>query len=483
MLARDSFFLARLANGGVVGPGQADLSRVSEMFRPVAESLLAVPPERRQRVWDDFLVGRLRPIPIIEVAPQKKPPATANYQVLDEPASAHMPTRHTENAADSERRVRLTCAVNLEAREVEWLWAGRVPLGMITMFAGDPKLGKSYVTLAMAAAISRGLPLPMSDVPSRPGSTILMSAEDDPARTIVPRLTAAGADLTKIHILESVIVANGSETLPSLRADVDTITAAAARLGDCRLIAIDPVSAYLKGVDDNRNALLRGVLTPLKTLAERLGAAVVLVSHLTKGTSANGKHRVLGSIAYVGACRANHLFIADPRDLTGRRVLLLDNGGNVAPPAMPLAYMIEESARGARVAWIDETVPITVEDALRPQTASSLNGEQADERHECDGWLRTFLANGLKSSNEVFKAGNAAGFSKDQIRRSKYRIGAVARKEGFDKDAQWSWELPAPPSKKPSSFEDCTKIANIADSAGDQPLLPSCNLRVGQPSK
>ncbi len=87
-----------------------------------------------------------------------------------------------------------------------------------------------------------------------------MSAEDDPARTIVPRLTAAGADLAKIHILESVILANGSETLPSLRADIDAITAAAARLGDCRLIVIDPVSAYLKGVDDNRNAVLRGAL-------------------------------------------------------------------------------------------------------------------------------------------------------------------------------------------------------------------------------
>jgi len=154
---------------------------------------------------------------------------------------------------------------------------------MITMFAGDPKLGKSYVTLAMAAALSRGLPLPMGELPDRPGSTILMSAEDNPARTIVPRLTAAGADLAKVHLLESVILANGAETLPSLRADIDVITAVAAQLGDCRLIVIDPVSAYLKGVDDNRNAVLRGVLTPLYRLAERLGAAVVLVSHLRKG--------------------------------------------------------------------------------------------------------------------------------------------------------------------------------------------------------
>jgi hypothetical protein len=203
----------------------------------------------------------------------------------------------------------LTCAVNLEPREVDWLWSGRVPLGMLTLFAGDPNLGKSYVTLAMAAAVSRGLALPMSDLPNRAGSTILMNAEDDPSRTIKPRLTAAGADLAKIHFVESVILANGSETLPSLRADIDAIMAAAARLGDCRLIVIDPVSAYLKGVDDNRNAVLRGVLTP----------------------------------------------------------------------------------------W--------------------------------------------KSTIEVFKAGSAAGFSKDQIRRAKHRIGAVARREGFAGDGQWRWGL------------------------------------------
>ncbi len=98
-----------------------------------------------------------------------------------------------------------------------------------------------------------------------------MSAEDDPARTITPRLVAGGADLTKVHILESVIHANGSEALPSLRADIDAITAAAARLGDCRLIVIDPVSAYLEGVDDNRNAALRGVLTPLNSAGRAAG--------------------------------------------------------------------------------------------------------------------------------------------------------------------------------------------------------------------
>jgi len=313
---------------------------------------------------------------------------------------------------------------------------------MITMFAGDPKLGKSFVTLDMAAAVSRGRPLPMDDRPKTPASVILMSAEDDPARTIVPRLGAAGGDLARIHILESVFLANGAEAIPSLRADIDAITAAASGLGDCRLIVVDPVSAYLKGIDDNRNAVLRGALSPLKTLAERLGAAVVLVSHLTKGTSRNGKHRVLGSIAYVGACRANYLFVADPHDPTRRRVLIFDNGGNVAGLASTLAYTIGDSGSGPAIAWSDQPVAITIEQALRPEMVSVHRARQADERNECDDWLLTYLAEGARSPTDVFRDGKAAGFSWGQIRRAKSRIGVVARKAGFAKDARWAWAMP-----------------------------------------
>jgi hypothetical protein len=199
----------------------------------------------------------------------------------------------------------------------------------------------------------------------------------------------------------------------------------------------------LNGIDDHRTAALRGVLTPLKTLAERLGAAVVLVSHATKGGSGNRKHRVLGSIAYVGACRANHFFVADPHVPTGRRALMLDNGGNMSAPAPTLVYVIEDRGKGARVEWLEEPVAITIEEALRPKAPQALNGRQAGDRLECDAWLHAFLAGGVKPAAEVMNAGTAAGFSKDQIRRAKHRIGAVARRQGFGVDGGWFWKLGA----------------------------------------
>jgi hypothetical protein len=133
--------------------------------------------------------------------------------------------------------------------------------------------------------------------------------------------------------------------------------------------------------------------------------------------------------------------VADPHDPAGRRVLLLDNGGNVAPPAPSLAYVIEDRGGGATVEWSHEPVAITVEEALRPEAAPSHQGEQADERFECEDWLRTLLAERVMSTIDVFKAGHADGFSRDRIRRAKYRIGAVAKKEGFGGTGQWRWGL------------------------------------------
>jgi len=435
MFGSDAFLLARIASGE---PKESldghDLSRISPALLPLAGRLIVAGHLERRAIWDEFLTRGFERAPIPGATPEPEPTAEAVLEPIEpSPPASPPPAPATQHPvpAGSERGVRMTRALDVERREIDWLWAGRVPLGMMTMFAGDPKLGKSYVTLAMAAALSRGLPLPLSERPNRPGSTILMSAEDDAARTIVPRLITAGADLAKVHILESVVRANGDEAVPSLRADVDAITSAASRLGDCRLIVIDPVSAYLTGVDDNRNAVLRGVLTPLKRLAERLGAAVVLVSHLTKGASANGKHRVLGSIAYVGACRANYLFVTDPEDATGRRVLMLDNGGNVAPPAPTLAYVIEDRDEGPRVTWCDEPVPITVEHALRPPPRPLDEQEQAFLGRECDRWLIEMLSPGPVLYAEIVNIGREAGFTRDALRRAKDRVGVTSYRYGF----------------------------------------------------
>src|SRR5829696_4119780 len=110
----------------------------------------------------------------------------------------------------------------VEPEQVEWLWPGRLPLGKLAVLDGDPGLGKSAVTLDLAARISAGLELPDGQ-PCEPAGVVLLSAEDGLRDTIRPRLDAAGADSEKIVALSTVVEAKTGERVLSLTKDLATI--------------------------------------------------------------------------------------------------------------------------------------------------------------------------------------------------------------------------------------------------------------------
>jgi hypothetical protein len=340
-----------------------------------------------------------------------------------------------------EPKARMVSASEVAPEQMEWLWPDRIPLGMLTLFSGDPKLGKSLATLGLIAAVTRGGPLPGAGAgePARAprGSAILLSAEDDPARTIVPRLRAAGAELERVHILSTMVQPElqgfpgdpgadlvACERMPTVSADdLKIIERRAAALGDCRLIVFDPISAYLGGRADHRNADLRRLLAPLKDMAERLGAAVVLVTHHNKtgASGTNGKYRVLGSIAYVGICRANFLFLKDPDDPGGRRVLWLDNGGNLAPQQPAPAYVIRDDGAGPFCDWLPETIDLDADAALARAVKADKPGTSGKgaPRRDCEVWLRGYLTAGMRPATECERAALEAGFNRALLGRAR----------------------------------------------------------------
>ena len=87
---------------------------------------------------------------------------------------------------------------DVPVQRVAWLWGGRIPVGKITLIEGDPGLGKSTITLDVAARVSRGAPLEGDRKSSNRRACVMIGAEDDIADTLRPRLEAAGADLTRI---------------------------------------------------------------------------------------------------------------------------------------------------------------------------------------------------------------------------------------------------------------------------------------------
>ena len=86
---------------------------------------------------------------------------------------------------------------DVEPERVDWLWDGYLPLGKVVVLDGDPGVGKSTVSLDIAARISTGSPMP-DGIRRRKGTVLVLSAEDGLADTIRPRLDAAEADPARV---------------------------------------------------------------------------------------------------------------------------------------------------------------------------------------------------------------------------------------------------------------------------------------------
>ena len=127
-------------------------------------------------------------------------------------------------------RVVLTCMADVEPRPVRFLWPQRVPLGKVSLVAGDPGLGKSFITISISGIVSTGGGWPDDpDYRAEPGDVVLLSAEDDLADTIRPRLDAHGADVRRVHVLETGTPARRASHAPfNLQVDLPRLEAASA---------------------------------------------------------------------------------------------------------------------------------------------------------------------------------------------------------------------------------------------------------------
>jgi AAA domain len=207
-------------------------------------------------------------------------------------------------------------ASDLDMCGVEWLWPGRFALGKIGLIAGLPDMGKGQIACFIAAAVTAEIPFPCDEGNAPQGNVIWFNAEDDARDTIVPRLVAAGADLSRIHFVNGVRD-DGGDKMFSLVTNLSLLRKKIEEIGSVVLVVIDPVSAYLGvGKVDGRSATdVRGVLSPLKDMAEELHIAVIGIAHFNKKDDIKSALlRVSDSIAYVAAARHVYAVLDDPED-------------------------------------------------------------------------------------------------------------------------------------------------------------------------
>ncbi len=378
----------------------------------------------------------------------------------------------------TESDIAITCAADLRMEPVQWLWNGWLPRGMLALLAGAPGAGKSTLAMAFAATVSSGGRWP-DGTRCEPADVVIWSGEDDPKRTLAPRLAAAGADLRRCHFVESTRDAEGprpfdpATDMPRLARVLERIRPA--------LLVLDPIVSAVTG-DSHKNAEVRRGLAPVVELAEKLDAAVLGITHTNKNTSGREPwERVTGSLAFSAVARVVLFAVTnrntEENDLPPR--LLARVKSNIGPDFGGFGYDIAltEAAPGipaSRVEWLQ-----AVEGEARAIIAQAEKwNDPADgeggELEEAKRFLRDLLADGPMGAREVKADADGAGFAWRTIHRAADALGVERKREGFGKGGVWRWSLPCAPSIDAKSAIDAnTKSLAPMDIVGTYGQKPA----------
>lgn len=354
---------------------------------------------------------------------------------------------HDRPAAESgiTRQLVTVSMDTVAAKRIVPLWPGVLYAGKVTVVAGVPGDGKSLLSLDVAARLSAGSEWPCGNGRFTQGRVLLLTAEDDAADTIRPRLDVAGAVCRSVELVTGVskIEDNGQRVLDpvSLVMDLPHIEQKLMELAAVLLI-VDPLTSFA-GSDTNKTADMRELLDNLSQMAARTGVAVLVITHLNKRSDARkALQLVAGSHVITAAVRVALVTARDPNDQPRR--LLLPIKLNIDRDAGGFAFRIEAERHAVgeipRVEWERERVTdLTADEALIDSTPRA---QAAVEKSvEVQDWARELLRSGPVAAKSVWKQAGERGFSERRVRNAMRAIKAVCELMGYQ--GEWHWRLPS----------------------------------------
>lgn len=321
-------------------------------------------------------------------------------------------------------------------RSVDWLWEDKIARGRITLIAGDPGIGKSWLSLDIASRVSNGTPWPDGKTCEK-GRVILLNCEDDFADTVRPRLDLLGADIKNIYELEGIQEEEGVSQVSF--EDVDMFESVIDSYMPS-LIIVDPVSAYFgQGTDNYRDTAVRNALRPLAEMIMESGVALLLVAHLNKSSDQQGLYRVSGSIQFSGAARTTYVVTVDPKNPERRLMVCAKN--NLGPARFGHGYSIDPEA-AEPIMWEPDALPDSDLEALLP-----IGGRRDDDTDEIQLFLEREAEKnkGVLLPGEVKKSTSEGGYQWSSVQRARRHAGftAIHRNNG------WLWVSPSHPDAGP----------------------------------
>ena len=384
------------------------------------------------------------------------------------------------------RRAKITWATDIEPEPVVWAWSetghGRIPAGSLSIAAGREGTGKSTWAIWMAAQITTGA-LPGSYF-GKPRHVFYVAVEDSWKHTLVPRLIAAGADLSKVGRFE-VVNYDDDEIMLSLPHD-NFLLEASITEHDIAMVVIDPLLSVIgEKINTHQSREVRSALDPLARIADRTGSVVMGIAHFNKGAGTDASSLITGSGAFKDVPRTVFGFARDEADDGDQRVMT-QTKNSLGPEGPSLSYTLTEAVVDTRLGpAITSRFTFTgesdrsVADLLR----DSRSGEdETTERDEAAEWLVDHLTEngGEANAGDTIKAAAGHGIAKRTLQRARKRAGVAAVKNGLH--GGWVWSLA--PRRRHEGAEGAKPqtVAPSAPSVAPSADCPSCDAPlVGRP--
>ncbi len=311
----------------------------------------------------------------------------------------------------------VTLYSDVKATTVNWLWYPYIPIGKITIVAGDPGDGKSTMMMNLIAEFSKGGSMPDGTEIGRPSRVIYQCSEENAGDTIKPRFEMCGADCSKIGFINEE-VHNG------LTLDDERIGRMIAEFRP-RLVVLDPIQAYLgTQADLTMMTKARKLMRRLSSWATINRCAIVLISHLNKSEGKRDLYRSLGSIDVVAAARSVIMVERDPEDWDLRIVRQVKN--NLAPVGDDLVFSLTKKD-GFK--WVGKN------DGKKKQLKRP---DLPKNKHELAAILiEDALADGDVESLKIQSVMKKYGIGSKTMQETKERLGVTS----YRKMRKWYWHL------------------------------------------
>lgn len=326
-----------------------------------------------------------------------------------------------------EPNLKLINMEQVEIEKIDWLLYPFIPFGKVTIVQGDPGEGKTTMVLQIIAKLTKGeAVLPSgSDEPAleektmdlEPINVIYQTAEDGLGDTIKPRLLSAGADCSRVMVIDDN---DQALTMMDARLEEAIIKTKA------RLVVLDPIQGFLgAAVDMHRANEIRPLMKRVAVLAEKYHCAIILIGHMNKNSNGKSSYRGLGSIDFQAAARSV-LIVGRIKDEPEIRVVCHVKS-SLAPEGKSIAFRLDKDTG---FEWIGE-YDISADDLL--------SGDNRGQKiHEAKEFLKEILVSGSVAQTKVAEEAESRGIKKKTLWNAKNELEIESVKIGN----QWFWMLP-----------------------------------------